>query len=48
LPRNTAGLDEVEGILTASSIIIKAARPVALQAGLILAAPAWWGRRHSS
>jgi pimeloyl-ACP methyl ester carboxylesterase len=31
LQRNTAALDEVEGILTASSISIKAARPVALR-----------------
>jgi hypothetical protein len=34
LPRNTAALDEVEGILTASSIIIKAARPIALRVDL--------------
>ena len=31
LQRNTAALDEVEGILTASSIIVKAAKPVALR-----------------
>jgi hypothetical protein len=31
LQRNTAALDEIEGILTASSIIIKAAEPVALR-----------------
>jgi pimeloyl-ACP methyl ester carboxylesterase len=31
LQRNTAALDEIEGILTASSIIIKAAKPVALR-----------------
>jgi pimeloyl-ACP methyl ester carboxylesterase len=31
LPRNRAALDEVEGILTASSITVKAARPVALR-----------------
>ena len=31
LQRNTAALDEVEGILTASSIIIKAAKPVPLR-----------------
>jgi hypothetical protein len=31
LHRNPAALDEVEGILTASSIIIKAAKPVALR-----------------
>ena len=31
LQRNAAALDEVEGILTASSIIIKAANPVALR-----------------
>ena len=31
LPRNAAALDEVEGILTARSIIVKAARPVVLQ-----------------
>ena len=31
LQRNTAALDEVEGILTASPIIVKAARPVALR-----------------
>ena len=32
LQRNTAALDEVEGILTATSIIVKAAKPVALRA----------------
>jgi pimeloyl-ACP methyl ester carboxylesterase len=31
LQRNAAALDEVEGILTASSIIVKAAKPVALR-----------------
>jgi pimeloyl-ACP methyl ester carboxylesterase len=31
LQRNPAALDEVEGILTASSIIVKAAKPVALR-----------------
>jgi pimeloyl-ACP methyl ester carboxylesterase len=31
LQRNTAVLDEIEGILTASSIIVKAAKPVALR-----------------
>jgi hypothetical protein len=31
LHRNTAALDEMEGILTASSIVIKAAKPVALR-----------------
>lgn len=31
LQRNKAALDEIEGILTASSIIIKAAKPVALR-----------------
>jgi pimeloyl-ACP methyl ester carboxylesterase len=31
LQRNTAVLDEVEGVLTASSIIVKAAKPVALR-----------------
>jgi hypothetical protein len=31
LQRNTAALDEVEGILTSSSIIVKAAKPVALR-----------------
>jgi pimeloyl-ACP methyl ester carboxylesterase len=31
LQRNTAALDELEGILTASSIIVKAAKPVALR-----------------
>jgi hypothetical protein len=31
LQRNTAALDEVEGILTASSIIIKAAKPIPLR-----------------
>ena len=31
LPRKTAALDEVEGILTAKSIIVKAAKPVALR-----------------
>ena len=31
LQRNTAALDEIEGILTASSIVIKAAKPVALR-----------------
>lgn len=34
LQRNTAALDEVEGILTARSIIIKAARPIALRVGV--------------
>ncbi len=34
LQRNTAALDELEGILTASSIIIKAAKPVALRVGV--------------
>ena len=32
LQRNTAALDEMEGILTASNIIIKAAKPIALRA----------------
>jgi pimeloyl-ACP methyl ester carboxylesterase len=31
LPRNAAALDEIEGILTARSIIIKAANPIALR-----------------
>jgi pimeloyl-ACP methyl ester carboxylesterase len=31
LQRNTAALDELEGILTASTIIIKAAKPIALR-----------------
>ena len=34
LQRNTAALDEVEGNLTARSIIIKAARPIALRVGV--------------